>query len=208
MKNLTSLTLILGITVGTFLSSCSSDDSDPTVGGGSITFDGTARNLVDGLVADYGPARPSDESTSDTHYNFDFTIVDVQFQQVTEDGETYYSAQNANFGVYVELFSPGTSGFQAGTFNFVEEDPVTEDPSLADIDGKSFFTYADVYIGTGATDSDGDPIFEEHSATGGSVVVTGSGQTNYTLTYNLQFSGGRTLVGSYAGSFKYEDETN
>ncbi len=202
MKNLKTLTLVLGAIV--LFSSCSSDDSDD-LGDNQITFDGKTYTMVGGVVEDYGAGSPADDGTSDTHYNYDFTIADVAFQQTTDsDGDIEYRANDLTFGVYVELYSPTTASFAVGTFNFISD---AQSDVLASIDGNYFFSSAEAFIPTGTVDSDGDPNFDEFEATGGTVTVSGSGPTAFTITYDLQFAGGKTLTGTYNGSFVFSDET-
>lgn len=199
------LTLTLGVAVISFLSSCSSDDSDE-LGANQITFDGNTYTMVGGLVEDYGAGSPADNATSDTHYNYDFTVADAEFVQFTDDfGDIEFRANDATFGVYVELFSPTTTSFDVGTFTFIDGD---QSEVLTSIDGKYFFSAAEAYIPTGGVDSDGDPEFDEFEVTGGTVTVSGSGPTDFTITYDLQFAGGKTLSGSYNGSFVFSDETD
>ncbi len=201
MKRLKSMVLIPGIVAMIYLTSCSSDDS----GGGDalnvITFDGTAYTMVAGLVEDYGSGEPINDLGDATHYNFDFTIIDDEIVTITTPDETYLGAgPDATIGIYIELFSPGTSGFQAGTFNFVEYDGVTQ----SDIAGEYFFFGGEVELDSDGTEN-GDFDGDEFEITGGSVTVVGSGTTEWTITYNLQVSGGRTVVGTYTGPFTYSD---
>ncbi len=204
MKYSKMLTLALGVIVISFLSSCSKDDSDDLVTN-QISFDGKTYTMVGGLIEDYGSGSPADNSNSDTHYNYDFTIADVAFQQFTDEfDDIEYNATNATFGVYVELFSPTTTSFEVGTFSFITE---SQSDILASIEGNYFFSAAEAYIPTGTVDADGDPVYTEFEATGGTVTVSGSGPTNFTITYDLQFSGGKTLTGTYNASFIFSDET-
>ena len=186
------------------LLSCSKDDGD-SASGVEITFDGKTYTMVAGRSEDYGSSNPADDSNSDTHYNFDLTIADAAFVQITDtDGDIEFRAgDDITFGVYVELFSPTTASFQVGTFNFI-----ANADALASIEGKFWFSAAEVFIPTGGVDSDGDPSFDEYEATGGTVTVTGSGPTDFVITYNLQFSGGKTLTGTYSGDFVFSDETD
>lgn len=204
MKNLKAIALILGVGVISILSSCSSDDSGDVVNN-VITFDGNTYTMVAGVVEDYGAFNPEDDAETDSHYNYDFTIADAAFvMEVDEFNDVEYEAPGATFGVYVELFSSGASDFQTGTFTFIGH----EESDAGAGAGTSFFSAAEAYIPTGGTDSDGDPEFIEHEATGGSVTVSGSGPTDFTITYNLQFSGGRTLTGTYNAGFVFSDETD
>ncbi len=205
MKHLKMLALTLGVAVISFLSSCSSDDSDE-LGANQITFDGKTYTMVGGLVEDYGAGSPADNATTDTHYNYDFTVADAAFQQTTDvDGDIEFRASDATFGIYVELFSPTTSSFEVGTFNFISE---SQSDVLTSIQGNHFFSAAEAYIPTGGVDSDGDPEFDEFEATGGTVTVSGNGPTGFTITYDLQFAGGKTLTGSYNAGFVFSDETD
>ncbi|WP_425391249.1 hypothetical protein [Ekhidna sp.] len=182
------LAVILGVTISIFLSSCSKDDG-PSSGENVLTFDGNAYTMVDGLVSDYGSGFPYSSDQSTAHYNLDFTVFDGEIT-LFEDG---FSSVGVTLEVYVELFAPGES-FSAGTFQYVDDDA-----SASETENKHVFSAGEVIVVGSSSDN-------EYEVTGGSVVVSGSGNTNYTLTYNLQVEGGRTLTGTYAGSFKYEDE--
>ena len=176
-------------------------------------FEGTIPTFVDGLITDYGSYDPFDESNGngvETHYNYDFTILDIEFELITEeDGETYYDFNEDKFngGLYVELFSPNGNAFEPGTFEYKNLDEDTAD----DLEGVPFFEY--LIIGFKSESNE----FVPYLAISGSVVVTENSELNYTLTFNVTVQQANDdeelIVGSkpidvsfsYTGDFKYND---
>jgi hypothetical protein len=105
------------------------------------------------------------------------------------------------FAVFSELVSAGTTKFNTGTFNYVDNNndgSLNESQLEAKYKNKSVFADAKVYI-----DTNGNRILSDETplkATGGSIKVSGSGNT-YTLEYNLILENGKTLKGSNSSSF-------
>jgi len=202
IKLLGTLFLCISLSV---LTSCSDDDEGNGSAGTSassskITFDGTDYNMSAGLVSDYGPIGVG----VPTHYNFDFAITDDNLVQFTDTSvnETYYvPGSAATISVYLELFSPDTTGFKVGTFTYMDGSNLDS----AAVSGRYFFTEGEVELDSNGVvmgDFDGD----EFEVTGGAVVVSGTGPTNYTISYNLQTERGKTVTGTYKGPFIYEDQ--
>jgi len=183
------------------LLSCSKDDGDDVSAGSDIVFDGKTYAMVDGLISDYGSYEPIDGGSPDTHYNYDFDIIDAELVTITEsDGSTYQGpAANTTIHVYVELFSPGTSTFNAGTFTYMSDDAAT----AADIAGKFFFFGGEVELDTDGVEN-GDLDGPEYEINGGTVTVTGTNKDDFALTFDVTTSGGKTLTGSYSGDFEFQ----
>lgn len=199
MKTLRLVHLILALSLLSGFLSCSSDDSDDSLPN-SFSFGGETYLMSDGLIEDDGAINPIDFMSSDTHNNMDFTISNGKFVEITEGTKPFTGPSvNTTFLIYVSLNSPGIADFQTGTFVYMDIDNATE----GDIAGKFFMDGGEV-----ETDNDGveggDLDGPEFQITGGSVVVAGSGPTAYTLTFDLETSGG-PLTGTYSGSFTYED---
>jgi hypothetical protein len=185
--------LVLALASVVFISCEKDDDDDDDGGNNSLTFDGTSYEIKDGMVENYGAYSPMSEQS---HWNYDFYVVDQPLVQVTEGDDTYWDVEAETYlYIYSELFSPGTSSFQTGTFTYMDYEGTTQ----ADIEGKYFFFNAEVAI-----ESDGDDM--GYDAIGGTIKVSGS-DYNYTIEYDLQLEGGKTAVGSYSGTFKYEDDS-
>lgn len=193
MKTLRIFTLALIASSLHLLISCSNDDEGTPVGS-TITFNGTNYNMVGGLVLDYGASDPVTFGANETHYNYDFTITDADISLVGPGA-------SATLLVYIELFSPGTSGFEIGTFNFADENTTT----VEDVDGEYFFFSGEIETDTDGVEG-GDLDGPEYEITGGSVTVTGSGPENYIITYNLSTDGGQ-LTGTYNGQWIFIDAT-
>ncbi len=166
---------------GLFFMSCGSDDdgdAQPDVSG-TVTFDGTSFQITKGYVTDFG--------NDGTHYNFDFEITDGS----VTSSPTNFSASGSFYG-YIELFSPGTNNFSTGTFSYLEFSETPEDNEF-------YFNSASVLL-----DSDENGILDltddGYQVTDGTVIVTGE-PNNYTLQYDLTFTGGRALEGTVSGNF-------
>ena len=206
MKNLRKLVFIPGMIAIAGIMSCSKDDAAETVATeNDMVFDGKTYTVVDGLISDYGSYEPLDGGSTDTHYNYDFDVVDAPLVTITDDGETYLGAgDGTTFHVYIELFSPGTSAFQAGTFSYMNEDG---NPTAADIEGKFFFFAGEVELDSDGVEN-GDLDGPEYEINGGTVTVTGTSASNYSISFDVTTSGGKTLTGSYSGTFRFEDQTD
>lgn len=208
MKNFRITTLLTATVALLSFSACSDDDDDSNPNGNnppassSISFDGKSYNMKSGLVIDYG-ATSIEVFAPETHYNYDFIVTDgpINFVQDSVNGDFYLPGSNSTISVNIELLSPDTSNFKSGTFNFIDEDSV----SVASASGKYFFSYGEVELDNDGV-VDGDFDGPEFDVVGGFVVVSGTSASNYSINYNLQVEGGRTLTGTYSGSFIYEND--
>lgn len=195
------------ISICMFAACSDDDDSGTTTAGGtnggsnstSITFDGRNYNMSAGLIGDFGPSG-LDENT---HYNYDFAITDDDLVFITDTvfNESYYApGESATISVYIELFSPDTAGFQTGTFTYIDEDDIDS----AAISGNYFFSTGEIELdddGVVMGDLDGD----EFDIAGGTVIVSGTGPTSFTIDFNIQTDDGKTLSGKYSGPWIYQD---
>ncbi len=205
---------ILAVGLMTIQTSCSDDDGGTTTtaggsgtgtggssgtGNGTISFDGTDYTMKAGLIVDYGAA--AIVSNTETHYNYDFYVADETFKQFADPafGPYYGYGPTTTIGIYLELFSPDTTGFSTGTFNFVDGSSLTSSNTA----GQRFFSYAYATLDSNGN-TDGDLDGPETPFTGGSVIVSSTGNNNYTINYNLTAAGGKNLSGSFTGSFIYE----
>lgn len=125
---------------------------------GNISVNGAEKSADYGEVVDWGH--------DGSHYNYDFTMYDSD--------DTYE--------LYFEAFSLGTSGFQAGTFNY-------------NAFGSSYFSNIQ-YIDY--------EEFIDFEAIGGSVVVTKlSGTYEYRLVFDVLLDDESELTGTVEGNFDY-----
>ena len=212
MKKLLRTTyLIIGIASAAWLVSCGDDDGDN--GGGSngqnaVSFDGNDFEISGGVLYDYGAVNYTDDSFDPLHWNYDFVVYDGTFSSANE---TF----SGNFFVYAELLSPGTSGFQAGTFNF------SSSFETADLEGNFYFNFANLGYDANGNNTVDDDVDAFYDATGGSIEVIDNGNNNYTINYNLQVvrldaSTGAPVSGespvslsfSAQADFEFIDETN
>lgn len=176
----------------------------------NLTFEGVDYNLVDGFAFDYGSTAYFTEDEMHTHYNYDFALID-QLSTLDDESETGLSNPDVELIAYIELFSAGTASFQSGTFQYVNEDDITQEDQTA-ILGKNFFTYAFFEF---ASNSE-----SEYQIVGGTVKVTDNGSNNYTLEFDVSVqeyifatetfnpSSNESLSFTYTGDFQYVDETD
>ena len=185
------------IILGFLATSCDPKDKDktPEPETNQIQYNGTKYTLEKSLMIDYGAL--SLYGSQDTHFNHDFYIADGNIDY--QNGQVQEIA--GAFAVFSELVSAGTTKFNTGTFNYVDNNndgSLNESQLEAKYKNKSVFADAKVYI-----DTNGNRILSDETplkATGGSIKVSGSGNT-YTLEYNLILENGKTLKGSNSSSF-------
>ncbi|MEN7550380.1 hypothetical protein AAG747_20850 [Rapidithrix thailandica] len=155
------------------LSSCSKKDPDPVKN--EITVDNQTYSLLDGYIIDYG--------AYDMHYNFDFYIGDSDYDEDKED------FVDPSMIIYIELFSPGTTEFKAGTYEFI-----ASSNSSVDREGKHFFEF-----GVFATKGESELYVE-----GGTVKITKVTSEHYfEIHYDLILENGKILKGDYRGELTY-----
>ena len=185
------------IMLGFLATSCDPKDKDktPEPETNQIQYNGTKYTLEKSLMIDYGAL--SLYGSQDTHFNHDFYIADGNIDY--QNGQVQEIA--GAFAVFSELVSAGTTKFNTGTFNYVDNNndgSLNESQLEAKYKNKSVFADAKVYI-----DTNGNRILSDETplkTTGGSIKVSGSGNT-YTLEYNLILENGKTLKGSNSSSF-------
>jgi len=176
-------------------SSCNKDDDDNGNGNGNgggnnssgeLTYDGQKFDLKSGLIEDY--------RSDGFHYNWDFSMVNTKFVQVTDSFDTYYEPDTIGIRsfTYFELFSAGTNEFRAGTFNY--------DTTFSIPTDKNYFNYAELFLDL---NENGTIDFgtEYFSVTGGSVTVTKNSESNYKLEFDVKLNNGKSASGNYSGPF-------
>ncbi len=188
--------------------SANRDEDMPGETSNQLQFNGESYSFIDGVVSDFGSFNPLGVGDP-VHYNYDFIIIDDELMLVTENGETFYDADNFSILLDVELFSPGTQNFQTGTFEFLN----TEELAIEDIEGEFFFEFLDLLVETPS----GGLLY---TATSGTVEVIENSNLNYTLNYNVQVQQynedqevlvpgtAENISFSYTGDFKFRDETS
>lgn len=199
MKTFRLVSLLLALSLLSSFLSCTSDNPEDSLSN-SFSFGAETHIMVDGLIEDDGAINPINFMGADTHYNMDFTISDGAFVEIADGTKPFTGpSSSTTFLIYVSLHSPGVEDFKIGTFEYMNLDNATEE----DIEGKFFMDGGEI-----ETDNDGveggDLDGPEFEIIGGSVIVTGFGPTGYSLTFDLETSGG-PLIGTYSGSFTYED---
>lgn len=182
--------LFLAILCTSILSSCGSDDDgDSSSILGTIRIENQTFDVNTALIGDFGIASPLFDAS---HYNFDFTLTDAVFNLSNPQTNQDFTG---TYILYAELFSPGTSGFQTGTFNYVDDFDIEQ----SDIDGEFIFFASDLIL-----DSNNDGVIDESdtedAVVSGSITVSGSG-TNYTITYDVELESGKTINTSFSGNF-------
>ncbi|MBC6409499.1 MAG: hypothetical protein GDA42_03430 [Ekhidna sp.] len=184
--------------------SCGDDDGDDEPVN-TLTFKGTTYTFEKDFVFDYGSTDYGDGG-DDTHYNYDFYMGEKELEVITdEDGDKYVDCNECVAAAFY-LYSPGTSGFKPGTFEFVDTDNSNFDAS-----GKYLFGYGGIeFVMPG---DDNDILIE---AISGTVTVKENSNLNYTLTCSMvvqetgddgYFIDGtkQTVSFSFTGDFTYID---
>ena len=187
-----------------FFINCSDDVSEDGNNVFVTEFDGQLFSLQEGLIVDYGKAKPAGGiGTQNTHYNYDFVLVDGKFEAFTIGEVEFHQIDfnNLKLGLVMELHSPDTTTFISGKYEFYNKDTTL----VSDIADKLMFFNVFAIV-----DLDGNRVIGEDEqdgfeAIGGTVTVEGS-ETNYTLSYDLMFEEGRALKGTFSGRFLYNDE--
>ncbi|PIB36257.1 hypothetical protein BFP72_13085 [Reichenbachiella sp. 5M10] len=86
----------------------------------------------EGLVLDEGPSDPFHDDNN-THVVYNFSFAEGDLTQDEEDEEDF-EFTNITLLVATELYSPGTTSFSLGTFEYASGDATAEE-----LDGKYFF---------------------------------------------------------------------
>ncbi|WP_225000147.1 hypothetical protein [Cesiribacter sp. SM1] len=176
---------LVGVLALLAITSCDDDDAKPA--SAPIMFDGKGYTAQKGFAFDFGP------DLAETHYNYDFALVDQA--NVTLDDLEDADEIEAKFLLYAELFSPGSDEFRTGTFTY--------DAQATDVEGDYYFNQLSLVVDSNndgkLSDSD-----NEYLPQSGTVTVSGSAN-NYTLSLDLTMAGGKKLTGSYSGNFQYFD---
>ncbi|MDW3191116.1 MAG: hypothetical protein R8G66_02090 [Cytophagales bacterium] len=173
---LQSVTTLGLATVLMLFTSCS--DDEPTAEE-SFRFDINDYNIDGGLIFDYG-AVDYINYENPTHYNYDFAVFDGSYDM---SGDAF----EGSFLMIAELLSPGTTAFQAGTFNYVFPDDVEE------VFGEFYFNSAAFVVDGNNNNSILETPSDEtedimYLATSGTIVASDNGNDNYTLDFNLSLS--------------------
>lgn len=176
-----------------FFTSCKKDKDDEPATTSTFAIDGKSFTLTTGFIDDYG----SSGVDTDTHYNYDFYMLDGTLNTTTG------GYQNIKVALYFELFSPGTTNFKVGKFNFIDSDDINTD---ADVANKYYFEYADAYF-----DLDGDNTDDENEffeVIGGSITVSGGTNNNYTVDIDVTLNDNKTIKAKFTYTFTVFDETD
>lgn len=160
----------------TLFTSCS--DDEPTVEE-AFSLDINNYNIDGGLIFDYG-AVDYINYEDPTHYNYDFTVFDGTYDM---SGDAF----DGSFLMIAELLSPGTTSFQAGTFNYVFPHDIDE------VSGQFYFNSAAIFVdgnnNNSILETESDEIEDlMYFATGGTIEVTDNDNDHYTINFNLKLS--------------------
>ncbi len=158
------------------ISSCGSDDSTEMVVN-ELFFDGTSFIGGNAIAVDVGRA--------EDHYEFSFAISDGDINYNSSSGSFQFSTSSQFF----LSFGAAASGDQFSTGEFEFRSVIDQAP-----DGNFFFSGTFVDIENSST----------LSATGGTVTITGT-SPNYTMVFDVTFTGGRNLTGAFVGTFELEE---
>ena len=158
-----------------FITSCGKDDGGIAIGlSGSITYEGESISMTDGLFG---------EISQDGQYAATFFLSDAPLSYDESDDNTSFEGD-----ILISLIIASTGdSFQAGSY------PVEFTSSKGVI----------AIVATIAGSGDQQTVVT-NTATGGSVNITGSGNS-YNLTFNLDFENDIKLTGNATGGFEIID---
>lgn len=176
MKKFTLITCVLALLVSVI--SCKDDDENEVNNApNELSYDGKTYTPVNGYVYDAGAV--------ESHYNKDFYLTDGEADFENQD------LSNASFLFSAELYSPGTSEFQTGTFQFNDD---------GNVDNKHFFDHSDIIL-----DANGNKQLdiedEFYNVRAGTITVSGS-HPSYTIALDVTLDNDKALKGRYSGTFK------
>ncbi|RDC63401.1 hypothetical protein [Adhaeribacter pallidiroseus] len=199
MKNLLNLKLVaLLLSIGLFTTSCKEDDDPGTPTPiGNTEYNGQKYTIKNGYYAVgdgiklYGNAN--------THH-LDFLFITDGTPQFSNDGDIT-SMKDGKIAILGATISPDGASFKPGTFeytNMAADVNLTPAQVEAKYKNKAFFYESIVRM-----DTDGDNNWEEEAdmkIVGGTIKVTGALPVINT-EYNLTLDNGKTIKGSYGGTF-------
>lgn len=191
MKKQFLLLFVLACTI--CMSSCEKDNDaqeEEQKSEGAFVYDNTSYPVKNGYLKDYGSVSG--------HLHYGIIVTDGSFSETDPDAEL----KNYKVSSYIELYPDGNT-FKEGTYTYINENNYNTDAELiAATTNKSYMSQAGIGIDL---NSDGNLVDSEmFIMTDGSVTVAkGSGNYNYTITYDLTLEGGKKVTGSFSGTFKY-----
>lgn len=199
MKNLFNLKLIaLLLSFGFFATSCTDDDEpDNPKPTGNTEYNGEKFTIKNGYYAEGQGIKLF--GNANTHY-LDFLFVTDGTPKFANDGEIT-EMPDGKIAILAALLSAGGTGLKPGTFEYTDmaaDVNLTPAQVEAKYKNKSFFYESIVRV-----DTDGDHDWEEEAdlkITGGTIKVSGSLPV-LTTEYNLTLANGKTLKGSFGGTF-------
>lgn len=203
MKNLLNLKLIaLLLSIGLFATSCKEDDDPDTPNpSGNTEYNGEKFNIKNGYYADGGGIKLY--GNANTHY-LELLFMTDGTPVFAEDGEIT-KMPDGKIALIAAFISAGGNGFKPGTYEYTDmaaDANLTAAQIEAKYKNKSFFYESLIRV-----DTDGDHNWEEEAdvkITGGTIKVTGALPV-LTTEYNVTLANGKTLKGSYGGTFNKLD---
>ncbi|MGV3762831.1 hypothetical protein [Parapedobacter sp.] len=169
--------------ISTTILSCSKDKDEvgPVIDAkNELTYNGQTFPLNYGAIDDY--------EYDGSHTNYEFHLFHI-ISETDPVVPTY---------LYIDLFSPNDS-FKGGTFHYIDTDN-----GEVDLEGKYYFDYG--YFSRNVN-VETQEVEEFAAITGGTVKVSGSG-SDYKLEFDLAMDNGKTVKGSYGGTFSPLNATN
>jgi len=190
MKTKNLMQILLAIVVGFTSCETGSDNTPDNI----VEYNSSKYTISKGTFVDNGTS-----NYYGTHYDFDFYATDGTF--------IYNSAAEvidvkAKIAIYAYMSSFGTSSFKTGTYTFIDDSNdsnLTAAQLKSKYENKSLFYEAGIV--TGADMNTSLANVKQILVTSGAIKVEGT-KPNYTLTYDLVLEGGKTVKGSYFGTFK------
>ncbi len=168
-------------------------DTGDDVASNTVSYDGKTYTLSAGLEEVFRP--------DDNHANSQLNVTNGEFYSVqvpiTGNLNLIWRARDASIWFYADVYSPGTSQLQGGTFSYAARDTDEDDPALAQTfffkDGK----FAVDLNGDGSVKSDDGEFL---AITGGTITLEPSGAV-YKVDFRFELENGQTARGSFTGDF-------
>ncbi|PSR52379.1 hypothetical protein AHMF7605_01985 [Adhaeribacter arboris] len=202
MKTLFNFKLIaILLSFGFFATSCTTDDDNDNNNpkpSGNTEYNGEKFTIKNGYYALGNGIKLF--GNAPTHH-LDFLFLTDGTPKFSNDGEIT-EMQDGKIALLGALLSPDGASFKPGTFeytNMAADINLTPAQVEAKYKNKAFFYESIVRM-----DTDGDKNWEEEAdvkITGGTIKVTGALPV-ITTEYNLTLENGKTLKGSFGGTFQ------
>jgi len=169
-------TVLIIMSISIFSCSKDKDEVEPIIDAkNELSYNGQTYPLNYGAIDDY--------EYDGSHTNYEFHLFKIVSE--TDPVVPIY--------LFLDLFSPNEGGFKGGTFHYIDTDN-----GEVNLDGKYYFD--DGYFARNVN-IETDAVEEFVYIKSGTVKVSGSG-SEYKLAFDLVMDNGKSIKGSYGGTFE------